>query len=104
MLVSKNIGKKLTFEDFREFKVRFFEKERTRLRNIFKSGGCNDLKFRCGDYGIKGQFTTSKGITYHFDSGDVRHLGYVRLVLKTNNGLTYSCGVNRHELLDFLSQ
>jgi hypothetical protein len=104
MLVSKNIGKNLTFESFREFQLRFFEKERIRLRSIFKSGGCVDLKFRCGDYGIKGQFTTSKGITYHFDSGDVRVLGYLRLVLKTDDDLTYSCGVNRHELLDFLSQ
>jgi hypothetical protein len=104
MLVSKNIGKNLTFESFREFQLRFFEKERIRLRSIFKSGGCVDLKFRCGDYGIKGQFTTSKGITYHFDSGDVRHLGYVRLIFKLDNGVTYPCGVNRHELLEFLSQ
>ena len=103
MLVSKNIGRNLTFDDFREFKLRFFGKESTRLRSIFKSGGCVDLKFICGNYGIKGQFITSKGVTYHFDSGDVRVLGYLRLVLKTNNGLTYSCGVNRHELLEFIS-
>ena len=103
MLRSKNIGTDLSFDNLREFKLRFFGKESTRLRSIFKSGGCVDLKFICGNYGIKGQFTTSKGITYNFDSGDVRVLGYLRLVLKINNGVTYSCGVNRHELLEFIS-
>ena len=101
---SKNYGFNLKFESFTEFRIRFFEKERIRLRGIFKSGECTDIKIKCGDFNIHGTVTTLNGTTYTFNSGDVRQLGYVRLIFRMENGLIYPCGVERYELLEFLSQ
>lgn len=87
-----------------DFKV-FFRNEKRRITAYLKEFGCTDIKINYGFYYFYGFFTSKTGQIYYFNSSDVRHFGYNRLMYRTAKDYKdYTGGMNQYINVDNLRE
>lgn len=89
--------------------IRLKNKEKKRLKTLLEAAKATKIRFNFGRYYFYGYFTANNGQIYSFNSRDVRHIRYEKLVFRTAehyldtiSGVNQYIGKSDEEIMAFL--